>query len=141
MPAYARGTTGSVTGLFALTGATHNVKINQWQMVVDAEVSDVSGFGDAGESDFITGKRTYRGSATGFLLSDKDANADGIGNNAIVAGATQTLTLIADSGGKQWSGTNAKILNFRTSSNYNRSGTPCSFQFIFAGAVTEASAA
>lgn len=130
MPTYASGVKGDISGIIG-DADTHAMKVERFQIRLQVQVSDVSGFGDAGESVYENGRRQYSFNAVGFLLTDDAPDLDASGNVATPVSTTFTCDT-----GKTFAG-NA-ILDSITINEGYKTGTPVvAVTGRIVGAVTE----
>lgn len=92
MPTYARSIGGSTGGL-GIIGTQFAIKSEQFRLRINQELSEVSGFGDGGNSYWSPGKNEWDFQVTGFLYTGTFGTA-GVthltGTNAVLVSATFT---------------------------------------------------
>lgn len=137
MPNYARAITGSVIGIVGIAADTtpFHCKAGRFKIVVVQDLSDVSGYGDGGNTYRSPGKSDWTGGVGGFVLTGSTGTV-GINN---IQGTNMVLcagTLLASNGrtmsGSCWVGQVEIVSDYK-----NGGDVPVSFNIFAEGPLTE----
>lgn len=129
-----RGRNGDISGVLDNSGGTFNAKIAQWRLVGGAEIHNVSGFGDGGNSSYDEGIHDWRGAAQGWAQGGV-ATKLGLANLQGTQSCSGTALLTADNG-VTYSAATIHVYNVNMGVAYSGGPIPVSFQFTVTGGLT-----
>lgn len=136
MPSYARAITGTVLGIVSISDSTpFHCKTGRFSITVVNDYSDVSGFGDGGNTFRSPGKSDWTGGVGGFALTGSGGTV-GVNN---IQGTNMVLcsgTFMASTG-RTYSGS-CWVGQVQVVSDYKNGGdVPVQFTILAEGPLTE----